>query len=54
MAKKVLTPEQAEIKALKKQSSSMSWTGILAFLLAFVLVFGIIIMTTLIVIRPLS
>lgn len=43
MAKKVLTPEQAEIKALKKQSSSMSWTGILAFLLAFVLVFGIII-----------
>ena len=43
MAKKVLTPEQAEIKALKKQSSSMSWTGILAFLLAFVLVFGIIV-----------
>ncbi len=42
MAKKVLTPEQAEIKALKKQSSSMSWTGFLAFLLAFVLVFGII------------
>ena len=43
MAKKVLTPEQAEIKALKKQSSSMSWTGFLAFLLAFVLVFGIIV-----------
>ncbi|MBR5247083.1 MAG: hypothetical protein IKV25_06930 [Clostridia bacterium] len=42
MAKKVLTPEQAEVKMLKKQSSSMKWTGFLAFLLAFVLVFSVI------------
>ncbi len=42
MAKKVLTAEQAEIKALKKQQSSMKWTGVLAFLLALVLVFGVI------------
>lgn len=42
MAKKVLTPEQAEIRALKNKSSSLTWTGVLAFLLAFVLVFGVI------------
>lgn len=42
MAKKVLTPEQAEIRALKNKASSLTWTGVLAFLLAFVLVFGVI------------
>ena len=42
MAKKVVTPEQAEIRALKNKSSSLTWTGVLAFLLAFVLVFGVI------------
>ncbi len=42
MAKKVLSAEQAEVKKLKKQSSSMKWTGFLAFMLALVLVFGII------------
>ncbi len=42
MAKKILTPEQAEVKAIKKQNSSMKWTGFLAFLLAIVLVFGVI------------
>ncbi len=42
MSKKVLTPEQAEIKSLKKSNSSMKWTEFLAFFLALVLVFGIL------------
>ncbi len=42
MAKKALTPEQAEIKALKKSNSSVKGTEFLAFLLAFVLVFGVL------------
>lgn len=42
MAKKILTPEQAEVKAIKKQNSSMKRTGFFAFLLAIVLVFGVV------------
>ena len=42
MAKKVLTPEQAEIKALKKAKSSDNWTKFWAILLALVLTVGIV------------
>lgn len=41
MAKKVLTPEQQEIKAIKKQKSSQNWTKFWAILLALVLTLGI-------------
>lgn len=41
MAKKVLTPEQQEIKAIKKEKRSQNWTKFWAILLAFVLVAGI-------------
>lgn len=43
MAKKVLTSEQTEVKAIKKQQSSMKWTGVLAFLLALVVTFGVVV-----------
>ena len=39
MAKKVLTVEQAEIKAMKKEQSSSGWISFLAILLAVALVF---------------
>lgn len=39
MAKKVLTVEQAEIKAMKKEHSSSGWISFLAILLAVALVF---------------
>lgn len=42
MAKKVLTPEQAEVKAIKKKHSSMKMTGLLAILLAVILTFGVL------------
>lgn len=42
MAKKVLTPEQAEIKALKKQKASKTFSGFVAFLLATVLTVGVL------------
>lgn len=42
MAKKVLTPEQAEVKAIKKKHSSMKMTGFLAILLAVILTFGVL------------
>ncbi len=41
-AKKPLTPEQAEIKALKKQKSSMGWTKFWAVLLALLLTVGVV------------
>ena len=34
MAKKVLTPEQAEIKAMKKKKRGENWTKFFAILLA--------------------
>lgn len=40
MAKKVLTVEQAEIKAMKKERSSSGWISFLAILLAAALVFA--------------
>lgn len=42
MSKKVLTPEQAEIKAMKKEKASSGWTGFLAVLLAVVLTIGVV------------
>lgn len=42
MAKKPLTPEQAEIKAIKKQKSSMGWTKFWAIVLALVLTVGVV------------
>ena len=42
MAKKVLTPEQAEIKALKKAKKSENWTKFWAILLALVLTVGVV------------
>lgn len=42
MSKKVLTPEQAEIKAIKKANTSKGWTSFWALLLAVALVFGVI------------
>ncbi len=42
MAKKTLTPEQAEIKALKKAKKSENWTKFWAILLAAVLTFGVV------------
>ena len=42
MAKKVLTPEQAEIKALKKAKSSDNWTKFWAIVLALVLTIGVV------------
>ena len=44
MAKKVLTPEQAEIKALKKAKKSENWTKFWAIVLALVLTIGIVFM----------
>lgn len=41
MAKKVLTPEQQEIKAMKKEKSSQNWTKFWAIVLALVLTAGI-------------
>ena len=41
MAKKVLTPEQAEIKAMKKAKKSENWTKFWAIVLAAVLTFGV-------------
>lgn len=42
MSKKVLTPEQAEIKAIKKANSKNRWNSFLAILLAAVLTFGVL------------
>lgn len=42
MAKKVLTPEQAEIKALKKAKKSENWTKFWAIVLALVLTISIV------------
>lgn len=41
MAKKVLTPEQQEIKSMKKAKSSQNWTKFWAIFLALVLTLGI-------------
>ncbi len=41
MAKKVLTPEQQEIKAIKKEKRSQNWTKFWAIVLALVLTVGI-------------
>ena len=43
MAKKTLTPEQAEIKALKKARKSMNLTSFIAVLLAVVLTVGVVV-----------
>ena len=42
MSKKVLTPEQAEIKAIKKANTSNRWLSFWAILLAVVLTFGVV------------
>lgn len=42
MAKKVLTPEQAEIKALKKAKKSENWTKFWAIVLALVLAISVV------------
>lgn len=42
MAKKTLTPEQAEIKAMKKEKSSQNWTKFWAIVLAAALTFGVV------------
>lgn len=44
MAKKPLTPEQAEIKAMKKAKSSQNWTKFWAIVLAGALAFGVVAM----------
>ena len=44
MAKKPLTPEQAEIKAMKKAKKSENWTKFWAILLAAVLTFAVVAM----------
>lgn len=44
MAKKVLTPEQAEIKAMKKAKKSENWTKFWAILLAAVLTVAVVFM----------
>ena len=44
MAKKPLTPEQAEIKAMKKAKSSQNWTKFWAIVLAAALTVGIVFM----------
>lgn len=44
MAKKTLTPEQAEIKAMKKAKSSQNWTKFWAIVLAGALAFGVVAM----------
>lgn len=43
MAKKTLTPEQAEIKALKKARKSMNFSSFIAVLLAVVLTVGVVV-----------
>ena len=43
MAKKILTSEQAEIKAIKKSNSSMNFTSFLALFLAVVLTVGVVV-----------
>ena len=42
MSKKVLTPEQAEIKAIKKAHSSDRWVSIIALVLAVAITFAIV------------
>lgn len=42
MAKKLLTPEQAEIKKIKKEASASRWTSILAVIISLALVFGVV------------
>ncbi len=42
MAKKTLTPEQAEIKAMKKEKKSQNWTKFWAIVLAAALTFGVV------------
>lgn len=42
MAKKVLTPEQAEIKAMKKAYSSSKWASFWAIVVSIALIFGIV------------
>lgn len=42
MAKKTLTPEQAEIKAMKKEKSSQNWTKFWAIVLAAALTLGVV------------
>jgi len=44
MAKKTLTPEQAEIKAMKKEKKSQNWTKFWAIVLAAALTFGVVAM----------
>lgn len=44
MAKKTLTPEQAEIKAMKKAKSSQNWTKFWAIVLAAALTLGVVAM----------
>ncbi len=43
MAKKTLTPEQAEIKAIKKSRKSMNFSSFLAIVLAVVLTIGVVV-----------
>ncbi len=42
MSKKTLTPEQAEIKAMKKENSSKNWRSFLAVVLAVVLTLSVV------------
>ncbi len=42
MAKKVLTPEQAELKNIKKEANSSRFTSVIAVLLSIVIAFGVV------------
>ena len=42
MAKKILTPEQAELKNMKKEANSSRFTSAIAVLLSFVIAFGVV------------
>ena len=42
MAKKVLTPEQAEIKNIKKEANSSRFTSLLAVVLAVAIAIGVV------------
>ncbi len=43
MAKKTLTAEQAEIKAIKKSNKSMNFTSFMAVVLAIIITFGVVV-----------
>ncbi len=43
MTKKVLTPEQTEVKMIKKNATAFNWTSIIAVLLSFVIAFGVVV-----------